>query len=146
MKTFFKSTPNTQAIGLAFIRIGIGIIFVFHGWAKITGGTEKWLWLGSQMKHFGITFWPLFWGIMATCAEFFGGIFLTAGFATRIAALFMSCVMIVALSYHFSAHDPFATYSHPLSLLIVFIGLIIAGGGAYSLDALDKPKNTGIKN
>lgn len=121
------------AIGHLILRVGIGILFICHGYPKITGGTEKWLWLGSQMQYFGITFAPVFWGCMAACAEFFGGIALTLGFYTRLAAIFPACVMIVAIVMHLNKGDDYTTYSHPLSYLIVLVSLMFMGGGAWSL-------------
>ncbi len=120
-------------IGHFILRVGIGLIFIFHGYPKISGGTEKWLWLGSQMKYFGITFAPVFWGFMAACAEFFGGICLTVGFYTRIAAFFIAGVMVVALIMHLNKGDDFTTFSHPLSNLIIMISLMLMGGGMWSL-------------
>jgi putative oxidoreductase len=120
-------------VGFFILRVGIGIIFIGHGFPKIAGGIEKWIMLGSVMQNFGITFAPAFWGFMAACSEFFGGICLTLGLYTRIAAFFMSCVMIVALVMHLTKGDNFTIYSHPLSMLVVFISLIFIGGGKWSL-------------
>lgn len=120
-------------IGHFILRVGIGILFICHGYPKITGGTEKWLWLGSQMQYFGITFAPVFWGFMAACAEFFGGIALTLGLYTRIAAIFPACVMIVAIVMHLNKGDDFTIYSHPISNLIIFVSLMCMGGGMWSL-------------
>lgn len=121
------------AIGHFILRVGIGILFILHGYPKISGGVEKWLWLGSQMQYFGITFAPVFWGFMAACAEFFGGICLTLGLYTRIVAIFPACVMIVALVMHLNKGDDFNTFSHPLSYLLILISLMFMGGGMWSL-------------
>ncbi|MDZ4150873.1 DUF5661 family protein [Methylicorpusculum sp.] len=130
------STPNTSAIGMFIIRVGVGLIFVGHGFLKIMGGPETWLWLGSQMANFGIAAWPTAWGFAAMASEFLGGICLTLGFATRIAAFFMSTVMIVAFRYHMAHGDAYALYSYPLTMLAVLVGFLVAGAGAYSLDAM----------
>lgn len=120
-------------IGLLFIRVGIGLIFMKHGWGKITGGQEVWTGLGMSMQNFGITFMPVVWGFLAACVEFFGGIALATGFYVRWAALLMACVMVVALIMHINKGDSFTVYSHPLSLLCLFIGLVIAGGGSFTI-------------
>ena len=131
----FNNNQINKDLGLLIIRIGIGLIFAaLHGFPKITGGADKWLWLGSQMKNFGITFWPIAWGLAASCAEFFGGICLIFGLGTRIAALLISCVMIVALTYHLKNGESISVYEYTMFLLIVAISLIISGGGNYSLD------------
>lgn len=120
-------------IGLLFIRVGIGLIFIKHGFTKITGGQELWTGLGMNMQHFGITFMPVVWGFLAACVEFFGGIALATGFYVRWAALLMAFVMVVAIVMHLKACDSFTVYAHPLSLLCVFIGLVIAGGGSFTI-------------
>lgn len=132
----FRYSPYLLNLGIFVIRVGLGIIFIKHGFPKIIGGTEKWLWLGSQMKNIGIEAIPVFWGFCAAIAEFGGGIGLILGLATRICAFLISCVMIVAISYHIQAGDSFAIMSHPTSLLIVFCGLMITGGGKWSFDYL----------
>lgn len=125
-----------QEVGIALIRIGIGVLFIFHGYPKITGGEQTWLWLGSQMSNLGIYAFPLYWGFVAACTEFFGGILLTAGLATRFACFLLAFQMFVACMYHLNNGDSFKVYSHSLALMIVFIGLMIAGPGRCALDNL----------
>ena len=122
-------------IGLFVLRIGLGIIFIIHGYPKLMGGTESWQWLGSQMSNLGIDIFPVFWGLMAALSECIGGALLTVGLFTRVSSFLLACVMLVALIYHLSKGDPFMQYSHPLSLLVVFISLIIMGPGLYAIDA-----------
>lgn len=130
----FEHTPQYYDIGLTVIRMGIGILFIGHGYLKIARGKAELLWTGQQMANFGITFAPLFWGILAMLSELLGGISLTLGLGTRIAAFFMSCVMIVAIRYHIKNGDSYGYISFPLSQLVIFIGLFITGSGVYSLD------------
>lgn len=129
---------NGKDLGLLIIRVGIGALFIIHGYPKIMGGSTQWLWLGNQMAAIGITFYPTFWGFLAACSELFGGVLLVLGLGTRFAAFFISCVMLVALSMHFSLGDAFGVYSHPLALLVVLVGLFFAGPGKLSLDAMMK--------
>ncbi len=121
------------AMGHFILRVGIGLLFVFHGYPKIVGGTAKWQWLGSQMHYWGIRFMPVVWGFLAACAEFLGGICLVLGFYTRIAAFFIAGVMIVALMMHLRQGDDFTVFSHPISNLIVMIALMCMGGGMWRL-------------
>lgn len=120
-------------LGLLFIRVGIGLIFIKHGFSKIIGGQEVWASLGMSMQNLGVTFMPTFWGFLAACAEFFGGIALVTGFYVRYAALFMACVMVVAIIMHYNQGDGFQLFSHALSLFCVFAGLVISGGGGYAI-------------
>ncbi|MEX0671780.1 MAG: DoxX family protein [Candidatus Babeliales bacterium] len=128
------TTLHQLNLGLAIIRIGIGILFIRHGFPKLKNGIPEWQWLGDQMQFFGITFMPVFWGFLAACAEFFGGVFLTLGIGTRIAAFFIACVMTAAINMHWHKGDPWGYISHPIALLIIMIGLMVAGGGSYSLE------------
>ena len=118
-------------IGLLVIRLGLGIIFLIHGTPKLTGGPVKWAQLGSAMKIFGLDFLPQFWGFMAAFSETFGAVCIMVGILWKPACGLLSATMLVATFVHISAHDPFRVFSHPLSLLVVFIGLIMVGPGKY---------------
>ncbi len=135
LKTLAIDNQWAITVGLTIIRIGIGLIFVKHGFKKVLGGYEEWLWTGQQMQYFGIYFFPLFWGICAVLVEFVGGIMLTLGLGTRVAAVFMAFTMFVAMIMHISKGDSWGYISFPLSQMVVFIGLFFAGSGPYSVDA-----------
>ncbi|MEO7214980.1 DoxX family protein [Mucilaginibacter sp.] len=83
-------------IGLLILRIGIGSMFILHGWPKLQGGLDGWHRLGLNMHYLGINFLPAFWGFMAMAAEFFGGILLVFGIVVQPAAAFMLFTMLVA--------------------------------------------------
>lgn len=123
-------------LGLLIMRVGIGLIFIVHGYPKMMGGSTQWLWLGNQMALIGIQVYPVFWGFLAACSEFFGGILLVLGLGTRPVVFLLVCVMFVATMMHYMQGDPFGTYAHPLALLVVFVGLLFTGSGKYSIDAM----------
>ena len=83
-------------LGLLILRVGIGVLFFVFGWQKIAGGEQVWTGVGSAMKFVGISAWPAFWGLLATIAEFAGGLLLIFGLFTRFAALSLVLTMIVA--------------------------------------------------
>ena len=122
--------------GLFILRLGLGIMFIFHGWPKISGGPHFWGMIGHAVGNFGIHFAPVFWGFMAACTEFFGGIFLILGLLTRGAALFLTIQMIVAVGFHHGKGDSLAVMSHAIEDGIVFLSLILIGPGRISLDNL----------
>lgn len=135
MIRLFSFDARHIELGLTFIRVAVGVIFMIHGWGKLTGGIATWQWMGSQMAHLGITFWPAFWGFLAMAAESGGGFLLTIGLATRLVSAALAFVMVVAMSYHIDKGDTFnSTWSHACTLFFVFLGFIIAGSGRYSLD------------
>ena len=131
----FISNQHSLELGLLVIRVGIGATFAVHGFMKLTAGTEKWFWLGSQLSHVGITFLPTMWGFIAANAEFIGGLCLIFGFATRFAAGLIGVVMAIALLYHYKNNDAWGTYSYALSLLIIMFGILLGGPGSYAFDA-----------
>lgn len=134
MKLLFQNNQRMQDIGILMLRIGIGLLFIAHGYFLLIGGSEKWLWSGTQLQYFGITFAPTFFGFLGALAEFCGGIALILGLATRIAAFFMADTMIVATVMHLKVGDPFTISSHAMALLVVLVSLLIMGAGRYSLD------------
>jgi putative oxidoreductase len=121
--------------GVLLLRVGLGIMFVaFHGGPKLFGGPAVWAKVGMAMGQLGIHAVPAFWGFLAACAEFFGGLCLLLGLFTRSAALFMAMTMAVAAIMHLSQGDSIAVASHAIEDGVVFLSLILIGAGSYSLD------------
>lgn len=131
--------------GLLFIRIGIGVAFVFtYGLMKIQAGPQMWTMLGSTMSNVGITFGHTQFGFFAAATEFFGGMLLILGLFTRTTSLFMAFTMLMASITHLSMLDPWSKVMHPMELFAVFMGLVFLGAGKYSLNYLifERKKNT----
>lgn len=121
-------------IGLLILRIGLGIMFILHGYPKVFGGPEKWAEVGTAMQHIGISFAPMFFGFIAGVTEFFGGLFLLLGLFFTPSTILLIMVMIVATTKHISSGDPFAFYSHSIEMGIVLLSLALIGPGKYNLD------------
>ena len=80
--------------GLLMLRLTLGAIFLWaHGWDKLSGGTKVWQALGAAMGNIGITFWPTFWGFLATMAETAGIVLFMIGLAFRPACLCVAITM-----------------------------------------------------
>ena len=126
--------------GLLMLRLTLGALFLWaHGWGKLAGGTQKWHDIGTAMGQVGITFWPTFWGFMATMAETVGVALFMIGLAFRPACLLIAFTMAVAGI--FAWHHPIkefgsalATASHAWELGLVFFSMIFIGPGKYSVD------------
>ena len=121
-------------IGLLILRIGLGLMFVFHGAPKLFGGAEKWGQIGMAMSSLGIGFMPAFWGFMAAISEFFGGICLILGIVFRPACILLTITMLVAAMSHLGRGEGLSGASHAIEAGIVFLSLILIGAGKYSLD------------
>ncbi|HEY9886342.1 MAG TPA: DoxX family protein [Vampirovibrionales bacterium] len=131
---FLNNLNNYSNIGLFILRIGIGVMFILHGYPKIMGGPEKWEALGGVMSMIGINYAPTFWGFMAAFAEFAGGILLVLGFLFRPACLLLLGTMAMATTMHVLKGDGFNDFSHALEAGILFFSLIFIGPGTISLD------------
>jgi putative oxidoreductase len=133
MKAFAHLDKFSNA-GLLFIRVGLGIMFIFHGFPKLLSGTAEWTTLGQTMKYFGITFLPTVWGLLAVATELLGGLLLMLGLAFRTICILMTFNLIVAALYHFGAGEGLSGASHAVEDAIMFTGLIFVGPGNYSID------------
>jgi len=132
--TLFKTHYPKLPLGLLLLRLGLGIMFVLHGWPKLAGGPEKWAGLGVAMANWGINFAPTFWGFMGGFSEFAGGILLILGLFFRPACVLLFITMLVAATMHLQNGDSFSDYSHAIELAIVFLSLYFIGPERYSLD------------
>jgi putative oxidoreductase len=128
------SLGKYRDVGLLILRIGIGGMYLYHGFPKISGGPEKWEKLGMAMKYVGIEFAPVFWGFMAAFSEFFGGICIMLGLFFRPAGILLTITMVIAASMHLGRGDGLKVASHAIENGIVFLSLIFIGPGKYSID------------
>ncbi len=136
-----RQRKQIREFGLLFMRAGLGIMFIFHGYPKLFGGPETWERLGANMSNFGIHFAPAFWGFMAAFAEFFGGILLIFGLLFTPALILLILTMTVATVSYIADGQGIMGASHPLKVGIVFVGLLFTGPGKLSLDSLLFYKN-----
>ena len=120
--------------GLLVLRIGFGIMYIYHGAPKLAGGPQKWERVGMAMSHLGIDFMPAFWGFMAAGSEFFGAICLMLGLMFRPASFFMAFTMAVAATMHIQTGDGLGGASHAIENCILFISLFFIGPGKYAID------------
>ena len=134
---------TTASIGLLFLRVSVGLMMLIgHGWGKVKN-------FAGIKDDFPVPdFFPLSWmsppvSLMATIgAEVVCAGLLVLGLMSRISAFVLGFTMVVA-AFHVQAALPFF-YSPPDALrakelavmyLIPAVAIVLAGGGAYSLDA-----------
>jgi putative oxidoreductase len=131
---FLGGLTKYSSFGLLILRIGLGIMMIFHGYPKLAGGPEKWEKLGGSLSNFGIEVYPVVFGLLAALAEALGGVLIVLGLAFRAACFFLLITMIVAATNHLMKGDPFMSASHAIELGFVFFGLFFVGPGRFSVD------------
>lgn len=133
----FSTLGNYKNFGLLIIRIGLGIMFIYHGVPKLTGGVKTWEMLGHATSSVGIHFWPVVWGLLAALVEAVGGFLLIIGLAFRPVCLLLLIELIVAalMSFHQPGSEGgIMAASHAIEDAIIFAGLLFLGPGKYSAD------------
>ncbi len=133
-KVLSTNSANWSPVAL---RLVLGITMTAHGAQKLFG------WFGGYGLEGTAGFFAsqlhltpgLFWATLAGSGEFFGGLLLILGLATRLAAANTAIVMLVAITtVHSGGFFAPNGMEFPLSLLAMSIALIISGGGALSAD------------
>lgn len=126
-----QSLEKLKPLALLLLRVGLGVVFIFHGYPKLFTHTHE-IMGGFQRMGF-----PAFFVYIAGVVEFFGGIVLILGLFTRIAALLIAGEMAVAV---FRVHLPqgaitdVKNYEYPMILAVACLALATIGAGAISLD------------
>ncbi len=120
-------------LGLFLTRLGLGLVFVAHGWAKIMNIKMTEGFFGSL----GLPF-PIFFVILVAFVEFVGGIAMIAGLMTRWFGLFLAINMFFAIYLVRFKMGFVGGYEFELVLLLASLGIACMGGGDYSLVGLKK--------
>ncbi|MGB3786818.1 MAG: DoxX family protein [Phormidesmis sp.] len=140
--------PGILGILFLVVRVSIGILFVLHGWPKITH-------LQTWAKDMNM---PIFLCFLSALSMFAGGFFLIAGLLTPLVALAILGSMLFAMILEMSKGSPFVAkdpfqipsgqYEGPngkgdppswekaFLYVVILSAIAIIGPGAYSLDAL----------
>ena len=110
---------------LFVLRVFVGVVFAAHGWLKLSNlqGFAGFLEQGAGVP---------FPGVMApvvAAVEFFGGLALVLGTSTRLAALVLTGVMVVAMITVTLATGFAGGYDLNLALLGGLLALLLGGPG-----------------
>ena len=127
MHHFDKLRP----LALLLLRLGLGIIFVYHGFPKLFTHTHE------ALREFPRMGFPSYFVYVAGIVEFFGGCLLIVGLFTRIAALLIAGEMAIAIWRVPLPHGgvmAVSNYQFPLALAVAAFTLVAVGAGAVSLD------------
>jgi putative oxidoreductase len=125
-------------IGEPMVRAVTGLFLMPHGAQKLFG------WFGGQGVDETGTFFITAYSLPASLAlivgliEFFGGLALALGLATRLAAGMVTVMMAVAVIDVHWTHGFFWTesgFEYPLMWGVLAFSFLLRGGGRYSLDS-----------
>ena len=120
-----------KPLALLILRVGLGVIFMYHGWPKLVTHTHEAL---QEFPHMGF---PSYFVYIVGIVELFGGGLLILGLFTRIAALLLAGEMAIAiLRVHLPQGGIMAVsnYQFPLACGVGAFALVALGAGAISID------------
>jgi putative oxidoreductase len=140
----FKKLLQTQDDISSFVlRVLLGIVMFPHGAQKLLGWFGGYGFSGTMgffTDKMGI---PVVFAFLVIITEFFGSLALIAGFATRLAAFGIGCIMLVATLMVHLPHGFFMNWAgkqqgegfefHLLAMAIS-VALMISGAGRWSVD------------
>lgn len=132
-----KYVQDKKDLALLIVRIVTGVIFIFHGYQKLQMGFEG---VSRFLMSLSFPSSQLF-AYVLTLTELLGGIFLVLGFLSRLWALLLSFVMIVAIATVKIKIGLIAPLNQPgvgmeldLALLAGLLSILLQGPGKYSVD------------
>ncbi len=131
------TTPSRLSLGLAVLRVVIGVVFLVHGYQKLfvmgIGGVT------GFFTQIGVPL-PQLTALLVSVLEFGGGIALILGLLTPLVAGLLAVDMLAAI---FLVHLPNGFflgeapgYEFVLTLFGAALTLALTGPGAYALDAV----------
>jgi putative oxidoreductase len=149
MRNLFSTNPNNWAALIA--RLTVGIVIFPHGAQKLLGWFGGYGFSGTINFLTGGAHLPYILALLVILIESFGALFLFFGFLTRLAALGMLCNFIgIIFTSHIqngffmnwaNAPDKGQGYEFHLLVVGISLALLIAGGGALSIDAAIARRN-----
>ncbi len=137
---------SSLSIALLLLRIALGVVFFAHGAQKLLG------WFGGHGPRGTLEYYtravglPFFLAYPGIPLEFVAALAVEFGFLTRLAALVFLVMMLVAVLRVHRTTGFFMNwgseqgrgegFEYSLTLAVVSLSLLIAGGGSFSIDAL----------
>lgn len=116
-------------VGFLLLRIALAAVFIVHGWPKIIGFKRTAGWFDSIKIKPGI-----FWALVVSVVEFFGGFSVLLGVFTQIVGLLLAIIMLVAILAVKRKSKFSGGWEFDFVLLLVALALVFLGSGTFSLE------------
>jgi putative oxidoreductase len=121
-----------EGLSLLLLRCGLATIFIYHGYPKLFGNTERFV---ESFQAIGL---PAYLVYVVGAIEFFGGVALALGLFTPVAGLLLLLDMAAAM-WKYNLNQGISAvreYELPLILGLASLAVAATGGGKFSLDRL----------
>jgi uncharacterized membrane protein YphA (DoxX/SURF4 family) len=125
---------NNPDLGLFFIRVALGAVFVHSGWFKVTN-------LEDVVEGFAKIGIAAVFAYLVAYIEFLGGLAFIAGILVRYFGILTAIIMFVAMiKVHWVNGFGLANggYEYVLVLMLTSLAVVTLGSGKYSLAHLFK--------
>ena len=137
---FRKLVATTPTWFTLPLRLSIGLLFALHGAEKVfgfRGGPGLSAWMANERAATGLR--PAWlWLGAAAIFELVGGVLILIGLLTRLGALLVIPIMLVAIYGALTGGEggpvPLPRIGYPLAMLGAAVALLVAGGGRASMD------------
>jgi uncharacterized membrane protein YphA (DoxX/SURF4 family) len=120
---------NNSDIALLLIRVGLGAVFMAHGYAKVSD-------MHNTVAFFSTMGLSAFWAYLVAYVEVLGGAAMLIGIATGWAGILLAIVMIGSTILVKSSKGFLGGYEFDLMLFLAALSIAFSGPGKYKLDRL----------
>lgn len=144
LQTMFQTPGNLSFIPLAIMRIALGVFFFASGFNKVFVPENQAMML-ETITEAGIPF-PAFMAFFVAGCETLFGLLMAVGFMSRLSALVLMIISLVALFtvglHHIPANLNLLTwyswlfYLPESAYIVICLLLVVQGGGPLSVDRL----------
>ncbi len=130
MHTFLSPLPLWQNRGMAFVRVIVGLLMVYHGWEVFDSALIKSYAAWDSFKQYSS---PLTITYLGKATELLIGILLTLGLFTRLAAVLLAGTMLFIIFFIGKGQIWYGD-QHPFLFVLLALVFIFCGPGAASAD------------
>ncbi len=117
---------ENQDLSLFFVRLGVALIFIVHGWDKLQN-------IDSTVAFFATLGLPALFAYLILIVELVGGILLLLGFFVSVLGWVFAFIMVFAIILVKAEMGFIGGYEFDLMLLLASLALAFSREGKYSL-------------